>query len=174
MRNFGRSSPATISFWFRRSGDDFCTGTSDPMARTCGGTTSIGEGSSEHWESHSEGTEKKVYELIIRPEWFFGQLSLLARPAIHNDFTHPPTDQSESLRKLNTSFSGCVWFAFSVHQNEPIRRSLLPLLGSPEAFRRRWELNCIGIWAESPWIGGESLMKILANYISSWEYSNHY
>lgn len=62
VRNLGRSSPATISFWFRRSGDDFWTGTRDPIARTWGGTTSIGDGSSEHWESHSEKIrqEKKI------------------------------------------------------------------------------------------------------------------
>lgn len=55
VRNFGRSSPATISFWLRRSGDDFETGTNEPViVRTWGGgTISNGDASSEHCESHS-------------------------------------------------------------------------------------------------------------------------
>jgi hypothetical protein len=56
--NFGRSSPATISFWvIRRSGDGFCTGTSAPIAMACG--TSIGDISSEHCELHSVEERKK-------------------------------------------------------------------------------------------------------------------
>lgn len=63
VRNFGRSSPATISFWWRRSGDDFVTGTNEPViVRTWGGgATSNGDASSEHCESHSEKERKKIF-----------------------------------------------------------------------------------------------------------------
>jgi hypothetical protein len=66
VRNFGRSSPATISFWLRLSGDDFCTGTNEPViVKTWGGgAISNGDGASstEHCESHSETSEKKRRE----------------------------------------------------------------------------------------------------------------
>lgn len=64
-RNFGRSSPATISFC-RFSGDAFWTGTSEPIVSTWGETTSIGDGSSEHCESHSGGGRKSNEMLKIK------------------------------------------------------------------------------------------------------------
>jgi hypothetical protein len=39
-------------------------GTSEPMARTCGGTTSIGDGSSEHCESHSGKGRRETEKLV--------------------------------------------------------------------------------------------------------------
>lgn len=61
VKNLGRSSPATISFWWRRSGDDFWTGTNEPViVKTWGGgaiSTGIGNVSSEHCESQSRKRE---------------------------------------------------------------------------------------------------------------------
>lgn len=64
VRNFGRSSPATISFWLRRSGDDFWTGTNEPViVKTWGGgaiSMGVGNASSEHWESQSRKRKEKT------------------------------------------------------------------------------------------------------------------
>lgn len=117
VRNLGRSSPATISFWLRRSGDDFCIGTSDPMARTWGGTTSIGDGcSSEHCESHSG---KKKEKKIISHNWM----------PVARSYRIPqgplPLSPSSIIRKIETirqggraKLFGFVSFSIIIYQTE--------------------------------------------------------